>query len=372
MPQKAGSAESKTTTIASDNSNVAQTRYILSQNHIYIEDEEAERRGAGLIKKAREIIKGGRKSDMDIEVAEDLRRVSRKHKSDNELTWLVNVWAILLNDTRWAKADDGMNDEEAIEWIEQAWEKDRLKCNWSADFVTNSIPPLELGGDPTLEAFAEQVKVKNPKPDLTYGLREEAFTELERQINFSHKARLSVNLDHPFFIVEAKSADGPIAAAENQDARAGAAMTYFKRMFNQAANNSGSEDAANQYSTSSRPPPNDTPAVTTSAPTSVPIPDETSFTFSLAIDPTIARMFVNWAEYKPRPPSSLPNTKPAVYYHMHLLSDYLLSDTAHWVALHHDINNVLDWGVGKRKREIKGLCEMIAEGGGKGRKRQRV
>jgi len=129
MPPKAGSAESKTTTTASDNLNVAQTRYILGQNHIYIEDDEAEQRGAGLIKKAREIIKGGRKSDMNIEVTDELRRVSRKHKSDNELTWLVNVWAILLNNTRWAKADDGINDGEAIEWIEQAWEKDHLKCN---------------------------------------------------------------------------------------------------------------------------------------------------------------------------------------------------------------------------------------------------
>lgn len=88
----------------------------------------------------------------------------------------------------------------------------------------------------------EQVKVKNPTPDLTY--RKEALTDPEQTFNSSHNARLSNNLDHAVFVVEAKSAEKPIEATERQDARAGAAMTWCRRNFNDAVNNSGDKAAA--------------------------------------------------------------------------------------------------------------------------------
>lgn len=40
-------------------------------------------------------------------------------------------------------ADGQVEDPEvAIQWIETAWQKDNLICNWSADFVQGSVPKL--------------------------------------------------------------------------------------------------------------------------------------------------------------------------------------------------------------------------------------
>ena len=219
---------------------MAQVRSCLQRNNILIDDLDAEQRGGEIIRKANKIIKGPRNSSMTMETAEELRRLARKHKADTELTFLVKIWGVLLSDERWARVtDDTIDDNDAKEWLEhRAWEQDYLKCQYNADFEKGAIPPLVL--DPQQEDLlkslgAEIGRVANPKPDLTYSLEQKAFTDNEQRINHSLKARLCINLDHAFFVVEAKSGGASIGDGENQAARAGCAMNSLKRNFNQAA-----------------------------------------------------------------------------------------------------------------------------------------
>ena len=379
MPAAGNSASKKASTSTTETVNVASGQLLLRQNNVHIKDPEAEIRGDQLIKHAKQIVKGARYSIMPPETAEELLRISRKHESSNELTWLVNVWGILLNKSRWVEADDGMDQEAAVDWIEKAWEKDYLQCNWQGDFNVEIVPELELG-DLTIKAAAETIpKLKTPRPDLTYGLEEAAFTEAERRINFAYRCRVMSNLDHAFFAVEAKSFSAPIGLAELQCARAGACMVSLTREFNEvsytskkaaagkiqvpfSSTNAESQDHGDLASASTLREPFQASEISYRV-------DEESIAFTLAITPGKALLYVNWAEEK----DFGPDKGTGVYYHMHIVGSYDLDDTARWIELRHDIDNVLDWGVGKRKRQLCSTCAKRVEGSSKkSSKRQRT
>ena len=285
----------------------------------------------------------------------ELRDTAREFENDNEMTFLVNVWTKFWGgkNTRLVKwtADGELEDEEAaIEWIETAWGKDHLKCNWNSDFTRGSIPPLKYL-DRDLKALADSApKVKNPKPDLTYGLLAAAFEADAQRVNDKNGAGLVTNGVHPFFIVEAKSAERPIDEAQNQCARGGAAMVRLKRKFDslaegtytdEEAQHEGDEDSSNKqrfpidhYRT-----------------------DDQSFAFSLAIVPQYAKLFVHWAEEAYSKEGEL----VTINWHANWVTDYNLVSPAAWIELHHDVDNILDWGVLTRKKELDDLCKKILE-----------
>ena len=248
------------------------------------------------------------------------------------------------------------NEKEAIQWIETAWEKDHLRCNWSADFTRGSVPPLEIL-DPALKFYTDKApQVTNPKPDLTYGLLQTAFSKNEQIINETNEASLSVGMVHPFFIVEVKSAEKPIDEAENQCARGGAAMVWLKRKFNNLAEGTykdkeaqpgeDGDHLAGQMSHNNEEIPIDHYRT-----------DTKSFTFSLAIVPRNARMFVHWAEEAFSKEGILLTTN----WHANEVHTYNLKFPEPWIELHRDLDNILDWGTLTRKQELTDLCKKILE-----------
>ena len=82
--------------------------------------------------------------------------------------------------------------------------------------------------------------------------------------------------------------------------------------------------------------------------------DMQSFAFSFAICPDQAKMFVNWALDLP---------KDVVHWHMHLLRVYPFEDDAAVTLLKHDLNNVLDWGIKKRKHTIVKQAQKFRDHG---------
>lgn len=192
-------------------------------------------------------------------------------------------------------------------------------------------------------------RVKNPRPDLTYGLLEAAFSKLEQDTNDEHGAGLSVGIVHPFFIVEAKIGERPIDEAELQCARGGAAMLRLKRKFDKLAEGTyvDEEDKKGQKITGNR--------------AETPIhhyrTDTKSFVFSLALVPRSATMFVHWAEEAFSEDGTLVTTN----WHATHVADYFLREGAPWIELHRDIDNVLDWGTLTRKQELEELCRKILE-----------
>ena len=277
------------------------------------------------------------------------------------MTFLVHVWTKFLDaeDTRLVKttADGELEDEEgAIRWIETAWKKDHLRCNWNADFTRGSVPPL-VNLDPSLRLHTEKVpRVKNPKPDLTYGLLQAAFAKVEQDINNKHGAGLSVDIVHPFFVVEAKIGGKPIDEAELQCARGGAAMVRLKRNFDKHADGTYVDEEAKQGQNK-----DGNHVAERISPNKEEIPidhyrtDTKSFAFSLALVPRSATMFVHWAEEA----FSKEGTLLTINWHATHVAEYQLRNGAPWIELHRDIDNVLDWGTLTRKQELRDLCSQI-------------
>ena len=248
------------------------------------------------------------------------------------------------------------NEKEAIEWIETAWEKDQLKCNWGTDFVRGSVPPLVVL-DETQRIYTDHApRVKNPKPDLAYGLKHTGLSDQERLINNHLGANLSPYMDHPFFIVEVKNAENGLYEAENQCARGGAAMVRLKRKFDKLADGTFKDYESQQGKGKGG---NDLADQTSQNKEKIPIDhyrtDAKSFAFSLAIHPSDATMFVHWAEEA----FSKEGKLLTINWHANHIAHYYLKDEDPWIDLHRDIDNILDWGVLTRRQELKELCSQI-------------
>lgn len=286
---------------------------------------------------------------------ESLLETAVEYETTNDTTLLVNVWFELLQ-------LQGAN-----RWIESARKKNHLKDNWKDSFTCRSVPPLVVR-DPALQSFADHApRVKNPKPDVTYGFDQNAFSGFEQHINGKYGAELSLNMDHPFFLVELVGVTEPLDKAENQCARGGAAMVRLKRKFDRLAEGTyhdteaqhgqdkGREQLAEQTSHKTEKNPVDHYQV-----------DTKSFAFSLAIHASDATMFVHWAEEAFSEEGHL----LTINWHASHLTQYFLRDAAGWIDLNRDVENVLDWGVWTRKQEMKDLCNQIYAREGSNKKLQ--
>ena len=217
MPPKTPDSKSKAgshATSTTSNDSVNATRAKLDRNHIFIDGIEAQEREEVIIDKAMDISRSSRESAMKSDTAKELRRLSNKYATAYELTWMVNVWGDFLkpHHTRLvelvkegvlSEQGDLLNENAAKEYIQKAWEKDNLWCNWGAPFTTGSVPPLVFPKSLEEDEAAGIPRVKNPKPDLAYGLEEKAFTNKELKILEKHGAYLERDLIYPSFTVDA-------------------------------------------------------------------------------------------------------------------------------------------------------------------------
>lgn len=178
-----------------------------------------------------------------------------------------------------------------------------------------------------------------PKPDTSsniprftykyarlYGVNLPVFKEdaqtIIRWLDLRLLPQLSEDLRFPFMSVHLKSCAGTIEDATHQAGRAGAAIVHYMQRLKDIA---GCLDDAHAK-------------------------DDGSFCFSLAMTPEDARLFVHWAD---------PPGKGGATFHMHNLRHYSLLTGETVAQLKNDVGNVLEWGVGRRKRYLIGLMPAI-------------
>lgn len=318
---------------------------------------------------------------MSASQCETLSKIASNLSLDDELTFVVGVWNLLIGTHRTVK---DMDVPDKLVFVETAWEKDHLKCNWSSPFAANLTPPLRFA-DPEMEAFADVIpKLKNSVPDLTYGYHENTFTPEQMGANEMVKGEICRRNWHPFLLIEAKSIDLPFQQGVAQALRAAAATINLKRKLIEEARPTGITASETTEQHNADPTISTLEHDTTSAlansdsGVSVPTsgqnrykPDMSSFIFTLVIGPDYARLFVAWAE---EAWAGNNHSTPGINYHMHALHNYYFSDAGGepWAALHHDLDNVLDWGVGHRKTQVLNLLNEVANKEKDGKKRART
>lgn len=332
--------------------------------------------GRNVIKRAKDVLDQKRGSDWSSQQAFAVKETIDDYCDETETTFLINLMRVLLGQTRKVPIRElsDVEKEEQQNWIEKEWRKDHLRARWNIDFVTDSIPKIDPQNDPYWDQVFKSVpRVANPKPDIAFAILKDAF-DLRKQELFN---QLQCTLTgpgayHTFFILEAKSMDCSIQEAENQCIRSGAAMVNNRRTFNLAvglnakptahAQHSGKQTTQGSAERNTQKQPQNSSAQEMHDPTNTDLgqtmysagckADPDSFAFSLAIAADQAKMFVNWALDRPN---------GTVHWHMHRLATYSFDNLDHLTQLHHDIDNVLDWGVGPRKRKIEELIDRSIE-----------
>ncbi|KAG8530629.1 uncharacterized protein KY384_004667 [Bacidia gigantensis] len=313
-----------------DHLTVMAMRHLLDHNQIYIDKTLAREQGAAIIAKAMETLDGKRGSDWSGSKVAEIMEIIHYNKDQNEATFLCEVFHNLLGIKRSVSNDV----EGERTYIDQSWSKSFLRTKWDNEFVGNDVPTLKIPDDDVaywkaiLAAFP---RIKSPKPDVSYSIDSNAYDsnlKLKKVIDFVH-CQLGGRGRLPYFFRRRIS----IHKAENQAMTTGATMCEHSRRCRRAFTAQ----------------PNQEPQ-----PVTTPTPDAESFVFTIAIDPDQVKLFVNWILVHP----PLDNT-----YHMHHLRTYTFNNAEHVAILHHDLDNILDWGVGKRKRDFDTLAEASLESG---------
>jgi hypothetical protein len=295
-------------------------RTVMKANNLLIGEVDALTRYPEVLFRAKSIINGHRSSGMKPESQAKIITARNRFQMKNEDTFVERLWKLLLREERERNQGDS-NDS----WALEPWDKDFLDYNLNKDFRTGSVPIRNAKDPVSMQLLESLPRLKTPKPDMAYGLANLAFTKQEQELNecYSSVTELSESLFHTFFIVECKSHRGTLEEAETQASGGGAALVCANRRFNAIAGPNPSQGA-----------------------------DLNSFVFSLAMTPSVAKLYVHWAgtvEIEEKGSTDGLDTM----YHMHRVAAYILDEEDHLKKLRHDIDNILDWGTLERKTDIK-------------------
>ena len=149
------------------------------------------------------------------------------------------------------------------------------------------MPVPDPGGDKIwIDTLSLLPKLKAPKPNYCFGLREEAFTPEERISN--NNLRQHTDLSHPlyhcFFAVDFKTLNGNWNQSMTQCCRAGAAMVHATEQLLKAASLDNEHPLKDDH-----------------------LRKEPCMAFTLAVNPLFSELNLHWAE---------PSGKSTIY-HMH-------------------------------------------------------
>ena len=358
---------------------ISETRTLLKRNRLHIFDHDAQERAHKIIQAGQEIRERRRASTMQLKSSEALVKTIQKYANKGERTLMFHLWKALLNDTRRVPSQvpdrelTREDDPDLFQWVERAWDKDNIWGKWEADFAADSCPTLELTDDPKLNAvLLDVLRILAPRPDIAYSFDFDAFDEIHREIlHHTTRGRITGQQFCTFFAVEAKCGEHSIEEAENQCCRTGATMAKSRRdmariLIDQKtllktlrasimSTLSQSIDPVAQTSGHVPPaqaPPSNISAVHPSTASNYPTQDMETTSFTLAVCPQIAKMCIHFVETWPDGHTE---------WQMHRLKSYLLEDCVGLQELHHDIDNILDWGCTKRKKEISDQADELAQ-----------
>lgn len=314
---------------------------VLELNNMLQQDKKAYAKYPDLKELVRSIIGLDRGSVMPASTAQQLAEIRQMHEKSDEMTYLVPFITKLIADTRMVKPTEIADHIEASQqWIARPWTEEMLRPAYQQGFKIETLPTLETSNKVHREMLKDFPRVTKPIPDLLFGLFRQAFTSSERLTNSGHYGCVEVSDQsaHSFFLIECKT-QSPLADAINQACRGGAALVNARRYFNALAEPKPSTSE---------------PAGTAPQPPFEPYADLKSIAFSMELDLRVAWIYVHWAEVQVDKP---------VRYHMNMVASHGLADDEGevFLPLRRHVDNILDWGTLKRKREIQETIKKIQQ-----------
>ena len=210
------------------------------------------------------------------------------------------------------------------------WTQAGLESAIKSHFVKRLIP----GWSP----HEEKLGLNIPRPNHLYGIRAAQFPLRSEVPSDEVQAIISISEDervlHAFFAVEERSSDGLFAEAVNQAIRDGAAMVNAKLSLKQHLANLEArvkgevEDYQHPWGS-----------------------DPDALAFSCCWGPEVADLYVHWYE----------KMEKANIFHIHRLGRYLVDRGDELVMFHHDVHNILDYGMLEHRQKMEGIVKRILD-----------
>ncbi|KAL8705579.1 MAG: hypothetical protein Q9201_001320 [Fulgogasparrea decipioides] len=295
----------------------AHRRRILQEHGLFINKSGAFPPPHPIEQATDKVLKEDRNDGMRTASAAKFLTTQEEYAVAPEHTIFSEIWPLIFKTERQVK--DGED------WVMQDWKDDGLYYNPDVLFLIETVTALDLKNEKN-KPYADLIpRVKDPKPDLCFGLAQKAFSDDEMKwiapVEFC--ASVQTMLYFGFFIVEFKGPGGGIAEAEDQAARSASTLVEASREFYHAA---GQRDLGKIG------------------------PDTDNIIFSLCMTPGHARMFVHWAWVK---------SPDNIEYHMTRVESYNTLKGTEVKNLRLDIYRIMDWGLLGRKWKIKTMLPMI-------------
>ncbi|KAL8884140.1 MAG: hypothetical protein Q9215_007747 [Flavoplaca cf. flavocitrina] len=256
-----------------------------------------------------------------------IEHTRKKYASRNETTFVQKFFGVFNTVKREVSVQrDNLN--LPAEWESRDWEQDGLDENDDKLLRDGSVPIIVPTGEAQKLILSDLPRISNPKPDILYGYDLASFTEDEALINAKYKniASISEGIAHPFFDVEVKTG-GDFEEAVGVACTGGAAMVQAHRRLQALVVSTDSKTKGSTYV------------------------DTSTMAYSMVLMPFIACIYVHWAEDKGE----------RVVYHMHLAGSYAINIEKYMKECRAAVGNILDWGLGERRRAIDGLLQTIYE-----------
>jgi hypothetical protein len=264
------------------------------------------------------LVCGERNSAMQPESANTYQIKRDKMLGRNEATLMAGLMPSLAKESRTSM--------ETHEAVIRDFDTDFLDKNLDTEFRRGCVPIPDLSTDTLLgNLLAKSPSIKNPKPDIAYGISFDALSSEQRRIAnmMVESSQLSPGILYPFLIFEWKSSKGLFSEAKNQARRDGAALVNGLSKLTSLAGSS-TEMATK--------------------------PDQDTMVFSCVISPDFAHIYVHFRQLHQ-------NGKPDWY--MAKVSGYQTDESDDVASLRRDIHNILDWGVLRRSKDIKKLLDDV-------------
>ena len=326
---------------------VIDVRKVLKHNGYLIDDNEAYNSYPVVANAIEKILGRERGSTMKPEVQKALATTLESFQTAHETTFMVNFMTQLLAGGRMVPPRDAvLPTQEETAWITQDWEEERLRIGWLAPMRKNCVPKIETD-DRVMKALLKKFpKVSDPVPDMIFGMHANAFDGVDEMINdaFFMYSQVTKESLHTFCLLEAKSDAGEVGDAVNQACRGGAALVLARMMFD-SKTRSGTTSTAKAKGKS------DLTKVLN--PDNTASADHTSIAFSIILTPMLAHVYAHWAEHR---------VDNATIFHMTLVKAHALKMPGGKAIqeFRRDVCSILDWGLLKRKQEIKAVMAAIA------------
>ncbi|KAL8690144.1 MAG: hypothetical protein Q9218_004343 [Villophora microphyllina] len=297
--------------------NPAERRRLLKAHGLIYDDDAAADAHPEVIRRANEILNVKHPFDMQPASVAKLKKTIKELAVMPENTSFNKIWPLVFKDKRHVQKDD--------DWEEKEFEEDGLFVHEDVRFKTGTYTALDFSSHPNKAAASHMPRIKDPKPDRSYGLKESEFTEDELNTLGQCEPYDSVQtgLFLGFAAVEFKGPADGIAEAEDQAQRSGSTMSEATRQFYHWG---GMRDL--------------------NAPGAV----VEAMVFSVAMNVQGARMFVNWPLVRPG---------KSMQYHMTFLYSYDFKKEPDMISLRRHWNCVMDWGLLQRKHQIKSMMPVI-------------